>query len=152
MTTLHRRALLFTGLGLAATAGCARAEAREITVYKTPWCGCCKGWVAHMARAGYRVKTVEVQDLAPIRQQHGVPFTLSSCHTGIIDGYIVEGHVPPADVDRLLRERPKAIGITVPGMPLGSPGMEQPDGTRERFQTLLLVDREGRTRTFATHG
>lgn len=152
MTKLDRRALLFISLGLAATSGCARAEAREITVYKTPWCGCCKGWVAHMAQAGYRATTVEVQDLAPVRQEHGVPFTLSSCHTGIVGGYVVEGHVPSADVDRLLRERPKAIGITVPGMPLGSPGMEQPDGTRERFQTLLLLDREGRTRTFATHG
>lgn len=152
MPTLARRAVLLSAAAAVATAGCARAAAREVTVYKTPWCGCCEGWISHMVRAGYQVKTVELEDLAPIREQHGVPFALSSCHTGIVGGFVVEGHVPPADVDRLLRERPQAIGLTVPGMPLGSPGMEQPDGVRERFQTLLLLDRNGRTRPFATHG
>jgi hypothetical protein len=147
-----RRSLLTAAAALGLTAGCARAAAAELTVYKTPWCGCCGGWVTHMTRAGFTPKVVEVQDLAPVRQKYGIPFTLSSCHTGVIAGFVVEGHVPPADVTRLLRERPKALGLVVPGMPLGSPGMEQPGGATERFQTLLLLDRSGRTRPFATHG
>lgn len=147
-----RRALILGAAALGLAAGCARAAAAELTVYKTPWCGCCGGWVTHMRRAGFSPKVIELEDLAPVRQKHGIPFTLSSCHTGVIGGYVVEGHVPPADVTRLLRERPKALGLTVPGMPLGSPGMEQPGGAAERFQTLLLLDRSGRTRPFATHG
>ncbi|MBY0252812.1 DUF411 domain-containing protein [Phenylobacterium sp.] len=149
---LGRRALLTGATALGLTAGCAQAASAELTVYKTPWCGCCGGWVTHMRRAGFAPKVVEVEDLAPVRQKYGIPFTLSSCHTGVVAGYVVEGHVPPADVARLLRERPKALGLAVPGMPLGSPGMEQPGGAVERFQTLLLLDRSGRTRPFATHG
>lgn len=147
---LSRRAVIAMGAALAA--GCARAEAQGLTVYKTPWCGCCGGWITHMTRAGFRTTVVELEDLAPIRDKHGIPFDLSSCHTGVIGGYVVEGHVPPADVARLLRERPRALGLTVPGMPLGSPGMEQPGGAKERFETRLLLDRSGRTRLFATHG
>jgi hypothetical protein len=147
---LGRRAFIAAAAALAA--GRARAEARDLTVYKTPWCGCCKGWVTHMQRAGFRATVVEVEDLAPVRARHGVPFVLSSCHTAVIAGYVVEGHVPPGDVARLLRERPKALGLTVPGMPLGSPGMEQPGGQAERYETLLLLDRAGRTRPYAVHG
>lgn len=146
-----RRLLFGAAAGLLA-AGCARAEARELTVYKTPWCGCCRAWVTHMSRAGFRPQVVELEDLAPVRAKHGVPFQLSSCHTAVIGGYVVEGHVPPADVVRLLRERPTGLGLVVPGMPIGSPGMEQPDGRREAFQTFLLLDRSGRTRPFAAHG
>ncbi|MCR5872778.1 DUF411 domain-containing protein [Phenylobacterium sp. J426] len=148
---LSRRRLCLAGAALLA-AGPAVAAPREITVYKTPWCGCCKGWITHLTRAGFRAKTVEVEDLAPIRQKHGIPFRLSSCHTGEIAGYFVEGHVPIADVQRLLRERPKALGLTVPGMPLGSPGMESRDGAREAYETLLVLDRKGTTRVFARHG
>lgn len=149
---LSRRRVLAAGTALAFTAGCARAEARDLVVYKTPWCGCCRGWITHMTRAGFRPKVVELDDLAPIRRKHGIPFRLSSCHTGLVGGYVVEGHVPPQDVQRLLRERPKGLGLTVPGMPIGSPGMEQPGGPREPFETLLLLDRAGRTRVFARHG
>lgn len=147
-----RRSLTLALGSLALTAGCARAEAREVIVYKTPWCGCCGGWVTHMRRAGFAPKVVELEDLAPVRAKHGIPFNLSSCHTGLVGGYLVEGHVPAADVVRLLRERPKGLGLVVPGMPIGSPGMEQPGGASERFETLLLLDRSGRTRVFATHG
>lgn len=149
---VNRRALFSGAVALlAAAGGCARAEVRDLTVYKTPWCGCCRGWVTHMTRAGFRPKVVELEDLAPIRAKYGVRFELSSCHTGVIGGYVVEGHVPPADVVRLLRERPAGLGLLVPGMPIGSPGMEQPGGEREPFQTLLLLDRTGRTRPFASH-
>jgi len=145
----NRRALVLAVGSLALTAGCARV--RELTVHKTPWCGCCRGWVTHMTRAGFKPKVVELEDLAPIRETYGVPFQLSSCHTGFVGGYVVEGHVPPADVVRLLQERPKGLGLVVPGMPIGSPGMEQPGGTKEAFHTLLLLDRSGRTKVFATH-
>jgi hypothetical protein len=147
---LDRRTLLAGALALAPAAALA-APARPLTVYKTPWCGCCKGWVTHMTRAGFKVSVVEVEDLTPIRARHGVPFELSSCHTGVAGGYVIEGHVPPADVVRLLREKPKALGIAVPGMPLGSPGMEVPDAKPEKFETLLLL-RGGKTRVFARHG
>lgn len=145
-----RRALLLS-LSASALVGCAKAQAREITVYKTPYCGCCKGWVTHMTRAGFIPSVVEMEDLNPIRDKLGVPFAISSCHTALVEGYVVEGHVPPEDVQRLLKEKPKAIGITVPGMPIGSPGMEQPGAEPEAFDTLLILDRSGRTRVFARH-
>ncbi|ACG80158.1 conserved predicted metal-binding protein (plasmid) [Phenylobacterium zucineum HLK1] len=133
--------------------GCAQASpSRDLVVYKTPYCGCCNGWITHMRRAGFNPIVREVQDLNPIRAQYGVPFTLSSCHTALVGGYVVEGHVPPADVARLLADKPKAIGLTVPGMPIGSPGMETPSEQSENYATLLLLDRTGRTRVFAHHG
>lgn len=148
-----RRVFLLAAAASALSAGCAAAAApRDLVVYKTPWCGCCKGWITHMTRAGFKAKVVEVEDLAPVRAKHGIPFKLSSCHTAEIGGYFVEGHVPPADVERLLREKPKALGLLVPGMPLGSPGMEIPSGQKEAFQSLLLLDRAGRTKVFARHG
>lgn len=148
-----RRRLLLAAPALLLMAGCAQAAPPlALVVYKTPWCGCCKGWITHMARAGFSPKVIEVEDLGPIRARHGVPFRLSSCHTGLIGGYVVEGHVPPADVLRLLKERPKALGLTVPGMPIGSPGMESPSGQTEAYATLLLLDRSGTTRVFARHG
>ena len=149
---LPRRGLILGLTAAIAAGGSAQAATRSITVYKTPYCGCCKGWITHMIRAGFSPKVIEVEDLAPIRARHGVPFRLSSCHTGLIGGYVVEGHVPPKDVVRLLAERPKALGITVPGMPIGSPGMESPHGATEAYATLLLLDRSGKTRVFARHG
>ena len=148
-----RRRLLLAAPALLLMAGCAQAAPPlDLVVYKTPWCGCCKGWITHMTRAGFKPTVHEVEDLTPIREKHGVPFNLSSCHTGLIGGYAVEGHVPPADVLRLLKERPKALGLTVPGMPIGSPGMESPGGETEACATLLLLDRSGKTRVFARHG
>lgn len=151
--TIHRRGLLVSGAAALVASSCARAaDPKTLVVYKTPYCGCCKGWVAHMTRSGFTPKINEVEDLAPVRARYGVPFKLSSCHTGLIGGYVIEGHVPADDVARLLREKPKAIGLTAPGMPIGSPGMEVPDRPAERFDTLLLLDRSGRTQVFATHG
>lgn len=150
---LSRRSLVVGAPVLLLSVGPAQAApSRDLTVYKTPYCGCCKGWVTHMTRAGFKPKIVELEDLAPIRARHGVPFRLSSCHTALIGGYVVEGHVPPADVLKLLREKPRALGLVVPGMPLGSPGMESPRGEREAYETLLLLDAMGRTRPFVKHG
>ncbi len=103
-----------------------------------------------MTRAGYAPAVKVVDEVATLGKKLGVPFELSSCHLGTIGGYVVVGHVPPADVARLLRERPRALGITVPGMPLGSPGMEQPDGRKEAYNTLLLLP-GGKTQVFARH-
>ena len=147
---MDRRRLLLAAPALLLAAEALAAPVHTVTVHKTPWCTCCGGWVTHLRRAGFRVQVLEVEDLAPIRAKHGVPFTLASCHTGVVGGYVVEGHVPPADVLRLLKQKPKALGLTVPGMPLGSPGMEMPTGEREPFDTLLLLP-GGRTQVFARH-
>lgn len=150
---LSRRSLVVGAPVLLFSVGPAQAApSGDLTVYKTPYCGCCKGWVTHMTRAGFKPKIVELEDLAPIRARHGVPFRLSSCHTALVGGYVVEGHVPPADVLKLLREKPRALGLVVPGMPLGSPGMESPRGEREAYETLLLLDAKGRTQPFVKHG
>ena len=146
---MNRRTLLFAAPALLA----ARAEAApvyNVTVYKTPWCGCCGGWVTHMRRAGFRVQVIEREDLGPIRAASRIPAALASCHTAVTGSYALEGHVPPADVLRLLKEKPKALGLAVPGMPLGSPGMESPTGERQPFDTLLLLPGGG-TKVFARH-
>src|SRR3989344_8133014 len=146
-----RRNLLAAAAAVLAAPHAWAAAPPPLAVYKTASCGCCKGWITIMTRAGYRPKVVNVEDVTPIGKRHGVPFELSSCHLATVGGYVVVGHVPAADVGRLLKERPKALGITVPGMPLGSPGMEMPDGRKEPYQTLLLLP-GGKTRVFARHG
>lgn len=100
----------------------------QVTVHKTPWCGCCGAWVEHLRDNGFDVTVHEHEDLDPIRVRLEVPLALGSCHTGEVEGYAIEGHVPAADVHRLLQERPQDIqGLSVPGMPAGSPGMEMGD-------------------------
>ena len=145
------RRVAFIAVTLLASAPAALASPRPLTVYKTASCGCCKGWIAIMTRAGYRPKVEVVEDVTPLNRRYGVPFELSSCHLATVGGYVTVGHVPPADIARLLKERPKALGLTAPGMPIGSPGMEMPDGRREAYATLLLLP-GGKTRVFAQHG
>lgn len=98
-----------------------------VTVYKTATCGCCNKWVEHLRRSGFQVTAVDVTDLGAVKARFGVPAQAGSCHTAVVGGYVVEGHVPAADVQRLLREKPALAGIAAPGMPLGSPGMESPN-------------------------
>lgn len=124
--------------GLAAPAG------PVVKVYKDANCGCCSEWVTHMQRAGFTV-SAENADMTVIRKKFYVPAALTSCHTAIVDGYLVEGHVPAREVRRLLAERPKARGIAVPGMPAGSPGME---GPRKDRYAVLLFELTGRTSVF----
>ncbi len=124
------------------------ADGPTVEVWKTPSCGCCKVWVRHLETAGFQVKVTEMQDLTPIKRQFRVPPELSSCHTARLGGYVVEGHVPADDILRMLKTKPKITGIYVPGMPVGSPGMEGPDG--EEYQVLAL-DAAGRTSVFSTH-
>lgn len=128
------------------------AEPRSITVYKTPSCGCCKNWVTHLEQGGFKPTIEEFEDLTPIRARFGIPTHLAACHTGFIQGYVIEGHVPASDIAQLLKTKPRALGLVVPGMPPGSPGMEVPGGNKEPYNTLLLVDRSGKTRVFAKHG
>ncbi len=124
------------------------AFAAEITVYKSPWCGCCKKWIAHIRANGHSVQVKNMENLDMIKKMAGVPDRLQSCHTAMVNGYAVEGHVPAKDIARLLAERPKAKGLAVPGMPAGSPGMEQ--GAPERYD-VLLFQRDGSTRVYSRH-
>ena len=120
----------------------------EVVVYKSPTCGCCTEWVAHLRRHGFPVRSEDVAELQPVKARHGVPEELQSCHTALVGGYVVEGHVPADLVERLLRERPKVVGLAVPGMPVGSPGMEVPGARAERYR-VLTFDRDGKTEVFA---
>lgn len=117
-------------------------DARTLVVYKDPNCGCCGKWAEHMETHGFSVENIIESDLSARKRELGVPPRMWSCHTAVIDGYVIEGHVPAADVERLLGERPKARGLAVPGMPLGSPGMEQ-GSRRQAYDVLLFGGAEG---------
>lgn len=121
-----------------------------ITVYKSPTCGCCGLWVDHMREAGFRVEVIEEQNLGPRKAALGVPPGMGSCHTATVGGYVIEGHVPADDVRRLLLERPAARGLAVPGMPIGSPGMEM--GHRRDPYTVWLLRQDSPPQAFAHHG
>lgn len=143
-----RRKLLiaFAPFALLATAG--PGVAATLAVTKTATCGCCGKWVSYMKKAGFTVTVRDVEDVGPTASRLGVPDKLRSCHTAEIGGYAIEGHVPAADVKRLLAERPNAAGIAVPGMVMGSPGMEN-GGQTQAYQTILF-DKAGKTRVFAS--
>ena len=126
----------------------ANATSKKMVVYKSPTCGCCGAWVKHVRAAGYEVETIDVDDVTPYKKKYGVPLELSSCHTGVIDGYAIEGHVPADLIGRLLREKPKnAKALAVPGMPMGSPGMEV--GGRKDAYDVLLIDNKGNSSVYA---
>lgn len=160
---IGRRSLIFGGLalgGLALTgcspsgrgqqAGTAKQAATDatsatakplMTVYRDPSCGCCEAWAKIAEEAGYQVTLLDDSDMPAVKRRLGVPAPLASCHTAVVDGLVIEGHVPLEQVDRLLRERPPGIkGVAVPGMPIGSPGMEVPDGSTEPFQVIAFND------------
>lgn len=145
----RRSALLQASAGLLAACAPA-AKPLAITIHKDPSCGCCTGWVEHLRRAGFEISIVETADRTALLARHGVPSQMMSCHTGIVGPYAVEGHVPAADVRRLLREKPDARGLAVPGMPIGSPGMEAPDGWREPYD-VFLIRKDGSATVFAHH-
>ena len=151
--SLNRRLLLGVALSVGMTGtACAQTgpTTRNLTVYKTPTCPCCDGWIDHMRDAGFNTTITVLESLQSVRSSRGMPDAFASCHTGLIDGYLVEGHVPAQDVVRLLAERPEAVGLAVPGMPLGSPGMETPQGHKDPYDTLLVL-RSGGSRVFARH-
>lgn len=123
------------------------AQAPVITVYKSPTCGCCTAWIEHMEANGFSATAQNVEDLSAIKRRFGVPDALQSCHTGLVAGYVVEGHVPADLVTRMLSEKPSGLGIAVPGMPIGSPGME--GGTPQKYD-VLLFDNRGRSTVYAS--
>ncbi len=141
----NRRTLIGASLALAfAPAAFSRQEQPLVEVWKSPTCGCCKDWISHLEANGFRVRTVEVQSTAPMRAKLRMPERFGSCHTALVGGYTLEGHVPAADIRRLLREKPDAVGLAVPGMPVGSPGMDGPEyGGRKDMFDVLLVARNG---------
>lgn len=127
----------------------AHAEASPptaITVYKTPTCGCCSAWIDHLKENGFAVTAKDVPDLTALKRHYGVTQELASCHTGFVDGYVIEGHVPADVIAKLLKEKPKVKGIAVPGMPMGSPGME---GPRSERYDVVTFDSTGKTGVYA---
>ncbi|MFL5486918.1 MAG: DUF411 domain-containing protein [Gemmatimonadaceae bacterium] len=126
----------------------AKSEKPTITVYKSPSCGCCKSWIEHLTKHGYRVDAKDTPDMAEIKRTLGVPDGLTSCHTAVVNGYLIEGHVPATDIDRLLTQKPKVAGLAVPGMPMGSPGME---GSMSQPYQVMSFDKSGKTTVFAKH-
>lgn len=129
----------------------APATLPRLLVHKSPSCGCCGHWVEHMREAGFAVEVRDVDNVHTVKERVGVPAGKASCHTAEIAGYFIEGHVPAADVKRLLAEAPKARGLTVPGMPAGSPGMEMPDGRVQPY-AVELVANDGSSTEFSRHG
>ena len=144
----HRKLFLAAGLAVLAYGAVVHAAEPEITVYKSPTCGCCTEWVDHLKENGLEGESVDVRDLNRIKAMVGVSPELASCHTALVDGYVIEGHVPARDIKRLLTERPDVKGLTVPGMPHGSPGMET--GRQDSYQ-VLTFDAEGNTQEFARY-
>lgn len=121
-----------------------------VSVYKSPTCGCCGSWIEHMEEHGFVVEAHDTNDLVAVKNANHVPSELQSCHTAIIDGYVIEGHVPADDIGRLLANRPDVAGLAVPGMPVGSPGMEV-DGYPDQPFDVIAFDQSGNTDVFASH-
>lgn len=122
----------------------------EMVVYHDPACGCCGKWMEHMREAGFVIRAETGNDMRLVKQQFNVPASLQSCHTAEVGGYAIEGHVPAADVKRLLAEQPDVAGIAVPGMPMGSPGMEYDGNKRQKFD-VLSFDKTGETAVFSQY-
>ena len=152
-TSTSRRRFNLAGLAalVAPAWAAAQAPSVHVEVWKSPTCGCCKDWITHMEKSGFRFTVHEVGNTA-MRQRMKIPLALGSCHTAVIGRYAIEGHVPARDVQRLLKEKPEAIGLTVPGMPVGSPGMDGPEyGGRKDPYDVLLIAMDGSTRVFSSY-
>ena len=140
-------AVVFASIGAAAAQ---RPQQPVVEVFKSPTCGCCSKWVDHLRAHGFTVKTTDTETIDDLKAKHQIPKASRSCHTALVGGYVVEGHVPAADVQRLLKERPAIAGIAVPGMPIGSPGMEVPGMKAQPFEVVAFT-KQGTTRVFASH-
>jgi hypothetical protein len=142
--SLTRRSALFAAVAsLLQTGTLFAGEKPVITVHKDPTCGCCSGWVEHLQKAGFGTKVSDTRDIDAVKRRLGVPDDLAACHTAEVAGYIVEGHVPAAALKRFLAEKPEAQGLAVPGMPIGSPGME--GGRPEKYDVVLFTPNSRRT-------
>jgi hypothetical protein len=140
-------ALAVAGAALGGLAVASPAPGPAITVYKSAACGCCKKWVEHLQAAGFRVTARDTSDVAAVAAHYGVPHRLTACHTALVGGYVVEGHVPVDVIERLLKERPEIAGVGVPGMPPGSPGMES---EAPAHYQILTFDKTGQTTVYGT--
>jgi hypothetical protein len=136
--------------GAAVVAMAQRPASPVVEVYKDPGCGCCSLWADHLKAAGLTVNVTEKADLAAFKTAHGVPQQARSCHTALVGGYVIEGHVPAADIQRLLKERPAVVGLAVPGMPVGSPGMEV-KGLKPQAFNVVAFDKDGGARVYAKY-
>lgn len=139
-----------TAAPVVAAAAPAAQTLPPVTVHKSPDCGCCGGWVEHVRQAGFPVQVKDTAEMDAVKQRLGIAADMLSCHTAEVGGYLIEGHVPAADIQRLLAERPRARGLVLPGMPIGSPGMEMPNGYRQPFTVALLGD-NGQLHRYAEH-
>ena len=135
-------------LAVSVAGGTGMASAADVTVYKTSTCGCCVAWGRHLEANGFQVAVKELDDLTAVKQAHGITRELASCHTATVEGYVIEGHVPASDIHRLLKERPQVAGLAVPGMPMGSPGMEGP--YKDRYD-VVAFRRDGTRVVYASH-
>lgn len=145
---MDRKHFLYTLFAAPFLGACGAAGTQAhaaMKVFKDPSCGCCGNWVEHLRANGFTVDVEEVADIAEYSKRYGVPSELRSCHTGVIENYTIEGHVPAADIQRLLRDHPDAKGLAVPGMPIGSPGME---GATRQAYSVLLFTADGASSTF----
>ena len=145
--------VLVAGLGVAVVSsqrGKTATGKPSVAVFKSPTCGCCAKWNEHMTAAGYAVNSRDMTDMNAVKDEHRVPSPLRSCHTALVAGYVIEGHVPAADIQRLLKQRPAVVGIAAGGMPVGSPGMEVPGRPAEPYD-VVSFDKNGRTAVFSSH-
>ena len=140
-------AVLVTG---AASAQRPAPQGPTVQVYKSPTCGCCANWVKHLEAAGFTTRVTETENVDEIKAKHNIPAAARSCHTATVDGYVIEGHVPAADVRRMLKERPAVLGLAVPGMPIGSPGMEVPNVKPSPYD-VVSFDRRGQLKVYSSH-
>ena len=146
---MKRRTLVKALAALPVLPAVSVGAATPIHVYKNPSCDCCTGWVKHLSSAGFAVRVTTTDDTIAIRKKVGIPDAFGACHTATAEGYAIEGHVPAPEIRRLLALRPQAIGLAVPSMPAGSPGMEY--GDRKDPYKVLLIDRQGRDTVFASY-
>ena len=153
-TGISRRAVLqaLAVLTVAPLAAGAQPALPLVEIYKSPGCGCCKDWIKHLEANGFKVKVNDVEDSRTWRARFGMPEKFGSCHTAVVGGYVAEGHAPAAEVKRLLHDKPAALGITVTGMPIGSPGMDGPEYKRQKDRfNVLLVAEDGAARAWASY-
>jgi len=149
---MRRLALTFATLLLLVPAVGTTAQNRQLAVevYKDPACGCCSKWIDHLRSHGFTARAIDTDKMDQIKTSRGVPRQARSCHTAIVGGYVVEGHVPAADIQRLLKERPAVVGLAVPGMPIGSPGMEVPN-VKPQAYNVIAFDKQGQLKIYASH-
>ena len=146
---LKRNRLLVAALLALAAAGAGAEPLPEVVMHKDPNCGCCGQWAEHLQANGFRVKTVPERDMESVKRRLAVPQRLTSCHTAKVGGYVIEGHVPASAIKRMLREKPAVAGLAVPGMPLGSPGMEVP-GKQDPYE-VVSFDKAGKAAVYESH-